>query len=537
MKKIFYRAISLFLCAVMLTLPVLALIRGDVNNDGNLDAIDLVILMKHIAGNPGEIYGEDVNGDGSVDARDLSKLMKLIADEVIDIIPEDTRNEDTRKMDMIAWYDIDHGSSSNDRPINGWYPLYPETPGVTASGGLYRSATPLLGTYDQINETTARQHLYWLSACGCNALTCDWTNYQSYKDPDADKSTIKYRKGVYNNTEVLLQTAEKLRTEANYNVPLVYTTIRLFGEDYDMLRTVLDEVYELYSKYPEQIYHFDGNEKPFVVIFADHGVMNGWPNNISGFTDERFDIRWSNGDLTEDFGSENSDTGVYEIPAERKMWLFVECFKDEKEGYYRPSVVLGEDGRAEMTTGWCAMWYGWCKDGSGWDGMDNIYDGLSCFERTTKDVEDIAPKALLVCRFNYPLVWKEEPQEGMGLYDSVHFEPCSELGFSIFNTVTERLYELNGWTGTAPEAPKVTTASKYNNVSLKLGIQSDGYPLEYRVSKDGSFNDCIWKYLNVNDGVISPRNSESGKVWIQTRNTFGISGVTEVNLKELNITE
>lgn len=535
MKKIFLKAISLFLCAVMLTLPGLALIRGDVNNDGELDSYDLVRLMKHLAGYSVDIYGADVNGDGFENALDIAGLMNLMANNIIEVIPENTRTEETRKMDMIAWYDIDHGSSSNDRPMKGWYYLYPETPGVAVSGGLYRSATPLLGTYDQINETTARQHLYWLSACGCNALTCDWTNYQSYNDPNADKSAVKYRKGVYNNTEVLLQTAEKLQSEVNYNIPLVYVTIRLNGDDYDMLHTVLDEVYELYSKYPDQIYHFDGNEKPFIVIFADKDVMQSWTNKGSEITDERFDIRWSNGDLAADFGTENSETGIYEVPADRKMWLFDDSLKSDEEGYYRTGVTLGEDGSAEMTTGWCAMWYGWSNDGSGWDGMDNTYDGLSCFERTTKDVEGIAPKALLVCRFNYPLVWKEEPQEGMGLYDSVHFEPCSELGFNIFNTVTERLYELNEWTGAAPSEPEIISVSEYSNTTLKLEISSEGYPLEYRVSKDGTFNDSVWKYLNVNDGVISPKNSDSGKVWIQTRNTFGVSKVIEVDLQAFSV--
>lgn len=62
-----------------------------------------------IAGNLVEIYGEDVNSDSSVNARDLTILMKLIVDEIINVIPEDTRDEETRKMDMIAWYDIDHG--------------------------------------------------------------------------------------------------------------------------------------------------------------------------------------------------------------------------------------------------------------------------------------------------------------------------------------------------------------------------------------------------------------------------------------------
>ena len=123
----------------------------------------------------------------------------------------------------------------------------------------------------------------------------------------------------------------------------------------------------------------------------------------------------------------------------------------------------------------------------------------------------------------------------MGLYDSVHFEPCSELGFNIFNTVTERLYELNEWTGAAPSEPEIISVSEYSNTTLKLEISSEGYPLEYRVSKDGTFNDSVWKYLNVNDGVISPKNSDSGKVWIQTRNTFGVSKVIEVDLQAFSV--
>ena len=45
----------------------------------------------------------------------------------------------------------------------------------------------------------------------------------------------------------------------------------------------------------------------------------------------------------------------------------------------------------------------------------------------------------------------------------------------------------------------------------------------------------MWKYLNVNDGVISPKNSDSGKVWIQTRNTFGVSKVIEVDLQAFSV--
>lgn len=56
------------------------------------------------------------------------------------------RSEASRRMDMIVWYDIDNGQSTNSRPDNGWYYLYDETPGIITQNGHFRSATPLLGT-------------------------------------------------------------------------------------------------------------------------------------------------------------------------------------------------------------------------------------------------------------------------------------------------------------------------------------------------------------------------------------------------------
>lgn len=42
-------AFSFFLCVVMLALTGIALIRGDVNGDDELNSTDLVRLIKHIA--------------------------------------------------------------------------------------------------------------------------------------------------------------------------------------------------------------------------------------------------------------------------------------------------------------------------------------------------------------------------------------------------------------------------------------------------------------------------------------------------------
>ena len=93
MKKRLCRVLSLFLCAMLLVLPGFsALIRGDVNNDGELDSYDLVILMKHLAGYSVDIYGADVNGDGFENALDIAGLMNLMANNIIEVIPENTLN-------------------------------------------------------------------------------------------------------------------------------------------------------------------------------------------------------------------------------------------------------------------------------------------------------------------------------------------------------------------------------------------------------------------------------------------------------------
>ena len=60
------------------------------------------------------------------------------------------------KPDVLAWYDVDHGSSVNSRPDRGWDPLYQQSPGLVTQGGIFRSATPLLGTYDQIDPAVAK---------------------------------------------------------------------------------------------------------------------------------------------------------------------------------------------------------------------------------------------------------------------------------------------------------------------------------------------------------------------------------------------
>ena len=128
------------------------------------------------------------------------------------------RSEDNRVMDMIIWYDDDIGPSTNDRPEKGWYYLNPEHPATISKSGMYRATTPLLGLYDQRKETTAKQHLYWISALGCNAICVDWTNYTSYRTADS-AGWKKYTAGTYLNGQNLLQTAASAE---GFDVPKIY---------------------------------------------------------------------------------------------------------------------------------------------------------------------------------------------------------------------------------------------------------------------------------------------------------------------------
>lgn len=212
--------------------------------------------------------------------------------------------------------------------------------------------------------------------------------------------------------------------------------------------------------------------------------------------DERYDMRFTNGNFGPGFATDNTGTTAG-IPYDKQTFLFWDPVQlPNKQGFYRSFYTIGADGKPEMMTGWVSLYGGWSSDGSQWDYLTQTYEGMTCFERTTVDVETVMPSALLICRFNYALCWKEQIQEGLGLYHSGHFEPCEELGFTIFDNVTKRLYDLNNWIGKVPAAPTVVGV-KNNHLFLDTAT----YPLEYMLSATDSFTDGEWTYININDGI------------------------------------
>ncbi len=428
--------------------------------------------------------------------------------------------------DVIAWYDVDNGSSCNTRPDNGWYFPYAETPGVTTKDGMFRSATPLLGTYDQGDIAVARQHLYWLGEAGFTALAVDVTNVRSWKN-NTEKGMQLYYEGVYKHTETLFAAAKSLCDEGVVNVPKIYVSVRMFGEDYAALADVLAEYRELYEKYPAQCWHQSGNDKPFIAVFVDHAVYNTWGSNPkTDVVDDFFDFRWTNGYLA---GYAKDDgKGGKAISAARKMWLFVENWKGTENGSYAPIYTAGADGSPEMMVASVSVHGGWNDDGSNWDAINHTVGGRTTLERQLEPVFAYQPKVVIIDRFNYPLVWREQPQEGLGLYHSGHYEPCQELGFDVLYAVTRQVFAMRGLTGEGPAA-------------VTDGKSSDGYfmpdmkvlPAEYRIGTTKDLSGAEWCMMSLEKGIDYRLFTGVDTLYVQTRNAFGESEVTRITVEKL----
>ncbi|HNX48811.1 MAG TPA: dockerin type I domain-containing protein, partial [Thermoanaerobaculaceae bacterium] len=53
-----------------------AMLRGDVNGDGNVDVSDVFFLINYLfAGGPNPVGQADVNGDNSIDVQDVFQLI------------------------------------------------------------------------------------------------------------------------------------------------------------------------------------------------------------------------------------------------------------------------------------------------------------------------------------------------------------------------------------------------------------------------------------------------------------------------------
>lgn len=514
MKPLFNRYLLLCLAALLIVTAFVGCRQTPGGTDGTEGSDDVTsdVVEKPTA----PVTDPDVESEESDTATETSGE----TDEETDN-GDETPGEIIWEPDVLVWYDVDHGSSVNSRPDHGWDPLYQQSPGLVTKGGIFRSATPLLGTYDQIDPVVAKQHLYWLGAAGFDAVVVDITNYNAR---ETGEDFQRYMRGLINNTKVLLQAAKDMTAEGYPNVPQVVIAPRLFGTDFEALKEILEKIYQLQSEYPEQVYRMAEESKPLVLVFCDWAVFDDWGNRPPEDVDDRMDIRFCNGYLDR-YGVFDKETGGWAISDKRNMFLFVENKKGETEGSYAPIYTVGKDGKPEVMCSSVSVHGGWNSDGSNWDAMNNLIGGKTPFERTLEPVYAIRPDVVIVNRFNYPVAWMEQPQEGLGLYHSGHFEPCEELGFEVYNHVQQQVYALKSLKGNAPAKPEVVS-----DASNRLLLALDGNPMEYRISESESFEGAEWLYYHISEGVDYSYLASLDQIWVQTRNSFGESEAVLVDV-------
>lgn len=266
MKPLFNRYLLLCLAALLIVTAFVGCRQTPGGTDGTEGSDDVTsdVVEKPTA----PVTDPDVESEESDTATETSGE----TDEETDN-GDETPGEIIWEPDVLAWYDVDHGSSVNSRPDHGWDPLYQQSPGLVTKGGIFRSATPLLGTYDQIDPVVAKQHLYWLGAAGFDAVVVDITNYNAR---ETGEDFQRYMRGLINNTKVLLQAAKDMTAEGHTNVPQVVIAPRLFGTDFEALEEILEKIHQLQSEYPEQVYRMAGESKPLVPVFCDWAVFDQW---------------------------------------------------------------------------------------------------------------------------------------------------------------------------------------------------------------------------------------------------------------------
>ena len=152
MKPLFNRYLLLCLAALLIVTAFVGCRQTPGGTDGTEGSDDVTsdVVEKPTA----PVTDPDVESEESDTATETSGE----TDEETDN-GDETPGEILWEPDVLAWYDVDHGFSVNSRPDHGWDPLYQQSPGLVTKGGIFRSATPLLGTYDQSDPVVAKQHL------------------------------------------------------------------------------------------------------------------------------------------------------------------------------------------------------------------------------------------------------------------------------------------------------------------------------------------------------------------------------------------
>lgn len=464
-------------------------------------------------------------------------------------------------------------------PQGGWLPLNPNYPGGDAPnvGGpagpnaRYRTQQPLLGLYRSSNPDVIRQHAYWMAALGINAVVLDWTNVGSSNNPpnfaDAIKST----------TQTILETYESI---TDFVPPRVFIVTRYLPDRQSFVQDLHAYIFNaLYLPHRRLWYSFyDGaqfsDDAPFLLIllgsaselsnvdrpshpidaftFFNKRYTAGWlmgnsrlgaPPSVCGGTSADVPCEPCRADASKHttclaWGTQDDTTNPAErITNDLPYWNYVEnkaaC---GRPGYYRAlyrRLPLADGSFAlEQSAMWAAVYLGdfspfQCPPSTEWDGMFHVVAGEWPLRRTGDTLLKHPPRIALVNRFNYPIGWAAQPQEGMSLSGSVMIEPVQtwdpqhpEYSFAIFDATADLVHSLRALAKRPPGKPVIQSVA-----GRVVSFSSSGYPTSYRigaVSGSGS-----WQYLDVNRSVVElPAEVPSAPFWLQTKNAFGESDPT-----------
>ena len=174
---------------------------------------------------------------------------------------------------------------------------------------------------------------------------------------------------------------------------------------------------------------------------------------------------------------------------------------------------------AERSSIWVSLWTG----NYSWDGVNELVGGKTPLERTAEPLFQSGryPRVTLINRFNDPLGWYAQPQEGLSLNYSTMIEPCTDLGDSVYNKAAGITHDLRGLSKRAPGKPVVLSLS-----GASLNFSSSNYPIEYLVSSLADGSDGTWERVDPNvSSYTLPSPLVGHPFYLRTRNPFGTSDV------------
>ena len=530
---------------------------SDIDGDGLADLIQHNLRNGEILG-----YHGDVTADGVFAIGTLGIVRGVAAGPAIHTNNHPVERPLTlasRSINAMTVYDVDFLSDSTDRPVGGWWNLYPGYPNMTtAASGLYRSYTPVLGLYESNDPQVITQQAYWMAAMGFDSVVVDWTNLRAQDDPN--NHDLLYTQGVKDATATLLDTYASI---TEFVPPKVIIATRLNPGEPTAADLIADEVDALIRSTeglsPSQplgdsrlMYRFDdgtsARTKPLLLVFAD--VDNSWVTSGPQWADSRFNVRFSGG-LFNNFSALATDVNAdwRRIANDGPYWNFWEPIPTTANpGGYGPGNAIftryrglykriaSNNSLIEQSAAWIAIAqnqnFPTATLDDDWDGLLKMVtqDGQSrsTLRRTARSMLLQPPRISLINRFNYGYSVPTKSQEGLSFLSSTHMEPSTGLGFSVLNDTAQVVHELRGLYKRAPSKPVINGVT-CGGGDCTIDFSSSNFPTEYLVTTDIAGTTGTWTMFDVNMGVAEIPTSLVGEVvYLRTRNPFGVSEPTLV---------